>query len=174
MTDGDSMPAPEFSRTIPVHDITAVPELTFEIEADEGERAALAARFGIVAIDRLTARLRARQGMTGDILVDGTLAAEVVQECVVTLEPVRERVVARFAQRFSYRPEAVDEESDEDPPEPVVGDAIEVGEVVAQNVSLALDPYPRADGVAFDEGGDADAPSGPFAALARLKTRDGQ
>ena len=66
--------------------------------------------------------------------------------------------------------DAEDDEEDEDPVEPITDDEIEVGEVLLQNLSLALNPYPRAPGVAFEVvDDDAGEPSGPFAALAQLR-----
>lgn len=162
---------PELSRRVGVAAFADGRTVTLEVEADEAERAALARRFAIPGVESLTARLEARQLITGDILVEGTVSADVVQECVVTLEPVPAHLETTLSQRFTHRPVSEDEEDEnEDPPEPVVDDAIEVGEIIVQNVSLALDPYPRAPGVAF-EGMDDEAgqPTGPFAALARLR-----
>jgi hypothetical protein len=59
---------------------------------------------------------------------------------------------------------------DDDDPEPIEGDSIDIGEAVAQQLSLALDPYPRI-GDSDDPLGDPedqDEPEGPFAALRGL------
>ena len=39
---------------------------------------------------------------------------------------------------------------DHDPPEPIEAGAIDIGELVAQYLSLALDPHPRAPGASLD------------------------
>ncbi|MEM6491718.1 MAG: DUF177 domain-containing protein, partial [Pseudomonadota bacterium] len=59
-----------------------------------------------------------------------------------------------------------------DAPEPVDGDAIDLGELAAQALSLALDPHPRAPDAPDDASyAEADsAPPSPFAKLAVLKT----
>ena len=52
---------------------------------------------------------------------------------------------------------------------------IELGEVLVESLSLALDPYPRKPGMVFqevsdDSSADAGEPApSPFAALAKLK-----
>jgi hypothetical protein len=62
------------------------------------------------------------------------------------------------------------EPEEEEPPEPVGPRGIDLGEAVAQQLALALDPYPRAPGAALPE--DLRAETGaesPFAVLERLK-----
>ena len=63
---------------------------------------------------------------------------------------------------------------DSEPPEPLIGDSIDLGELVAEFLSLAINPYPRAaDADAQAEQYHSEAPSdGPFAALAKLQDRD--
>jgi hypothetical protein len=56
--------------------------------------------------------------------------------------------------------------------EPLAGDAIDIGEAVAQEFSLALPPFPRSPGASVE----AAMPSpeeGPFAGLSRLVDRGG-
>ena len=85
--------------------------------------------------------------------------------------PVAGTVAERFQLRYG-RPEAEDDvPSGEDDPafEPLTGEAIDIGEAVAQEFSLALPPFPRiADAVV--EINDAEASeAGPFAALDRFR-----
>ena len=62
----------------------------------------------------------------------------------------------------------------EDPPDAIVDDTIDLGAVAIEFMVLGLDPYPRKPGVHFDDmvlvDKDEPAPSA-FAALARLKDR---
>lgn len=167
--------APEFSRPVAL-DSLHPGETRFEIAASPAERRALAARFAIPAIARLDARVRiVRLPRADRFRVTGELAADVVQTCVVTLEPVPQHVVATFDLAFeragwAAEPAEVVIETDEDP-EPLYGDRIDIGEVVAEELALALDPYPRAPGQAFAEPEDPgrERPDSPFAALAALK-----
>ncbi|HEX7970110.1 MAG TPA: YceD family protein, partial [Stellaceae bacterium] len=96
------------------------------------------------------------------------------QACVVTLEPVAARVEDSFALLYGAAEEEGAEEvvlsGEVELVEPLPDRLLDIGEVVAQQLSLALDPYPRAPGAV------AEAPqeglASPFAALAKWrKTR---
>lgn len=170
----DSSPLAEFSRPIAADQI-GLQETIREIVANATERQRLAERFDLLALDRLTATLRLRRGRGGLIEVDGHFEADVVQACVATLEPVPAQVAADFAVSFAARVPASGGEvvvgvDEEDPPEELVNGRIDMGETVAQQLAIALDPYPRsptAEGAAGDgeEGAAARTPEGPFAAL---------
>ncbi len=170
-----SEPRPELSRPIAAG---AVPRGGREerIRASARECAALAARFGIPAIASLEARLRLMPEDDGAIHVTGWLRASVVQDCVVTLEPVAQAVDTPIALRFraegqplSDDPEAPDEFAME-------RGTIELGEAIAEQLSLALDPYPRHPDAALPEVPAPDptppAPVRPFARLATRKRDD--
>ncbi|MBC9205865.1 DUF177 domain-containing protein [Roseomonas aerophila] len=170
--------APEFSRPFPWGTI-GKQERREEVQATPKECAALAARFGILAIEALSASLRLRQESGGAVRVRGRLAATVVQPCVVTLEPVRQTVDEAVDLRF-LPPGAEMDEDPEGPDEiPTENDVLELGEALAEQLSLALDPYPRAPGASLEEGfsvgDDEPAPESPaprpnpFAVLKGLK-----
>ena len=174
----DTEPA-ELSRPFRVADLADTRECKIEIVTTADERIALAKRYALVSLDALAAHLSVRSDVVGEIVVEGRLQAEVVQECVVTLEPVRETVDAPIDQ--SYTPgqpnlaaDLVIGPGDIEPPEPVVDDSIDLGELVAQSLSVSLNPYPRAPDAA--EQADqylADArQDGPFAALAKLRDQE--
>ncbi|MEI6556765.1 MAG: DUF177 domain-containing protein [Rhodospirillaceae bacterium] len=185
------IPPPEFSR--PVVALSLAGDQTVrEIEASAAECRALARRFRIEAVRSLAATVRLNRlhgPQSGMVLVRGTLTAEVVQSCVVTLEPVTERVCEEFSALFAPEERLAGSETevtldpfapDEDVPEPMTAGVIDLGELTAQHLSLALDPYPRAPGAGFS-GFDDDAagagaeagaaPANPFGALAALKRR---
>src|SRR5438067_9430646 len=89
----------ELSRPVALDRATAAPHFR-EIVATEAERAALARRLGLVAVDLLSARLSWRRQASGLIRLEGELEAQVTQSCVVTLEPVAARVTDRFVRHF--------------------------------------------------------------------------
>lgn len=176
----------EFSRVIRIE-----PEMgsgddavTFTIEANPDERAALARRFGLLALDALSAAGRIDVASRGRrARLTATLKADATQICVVSLEPVRSTIEEQFsvtydrdAGRTRIEPVQDFDIDAEDPPDPLPDDGIDVGEAVAEHFGLALDPYPRAPGVAIDapgEGGERTEPgeTSPFSALGRLKGR---
>ena len=176
-------PAPEFSHVVPVESLTDG-ETVIDIEADADERAALARRFGLLALDSLTAKVGLTSVDGGLVRVHGTLAAKVTQACVVTVEPVMTRVEGSFERLYGAgAPEEaggpITDADAEESPEPFTHGAVDVGEAVAEQLALELDPFPRAPGAAFDGfsngsksvGDDDTGDAGPFAVLARLKEK---
>lgn len=123
-----------------------------QIEANPAERAALADVLALQAIDRLLARLTLRRLSSGLIEVKGTLEGDVIQTCVVTLEPVPARVEESFRVTFgdaAPEPDLMEIDidfEDSDPPEPILDGKIDLGAIVAEQLSLGLDPYPRKEG----------------------------
>lgn len=159
----------EFERRVAIGDLEAGAPERVNVEASAGERTAIAERLGILSVGSFTSDLHVQRELSGDIGVFGALRADVAQACVVTLEPVAERIEIQIAQRFTARPDAEEEEG-EDPLEPVEDGEIEIGEMLVQNLALALNPYPRAPGAAFEAVDDGEgAASSPFAALAALR-----
>lgn len=163
------VPAPEFSRPVPLDQI-AERERVVKIAASEEERQALARRFGLLGVGRLeaTARLR-RSGIFYQL--KAAWQADVVQTCVVTLEPVASRLAEEFAERYGPTDQGaeLDLDPEVDAPEPVDDGVIDVGEAVAQALSLAIDPYPRKSGATLEIPGEKDGDHGPFAELSRLR-----
>ncbi len=164
----------EFSRPVAV-DRLPPGETVHEISATAEERAALAQRFSLLALDRFEARVRLARLGGGLIRLEAELSADVVQECVVTLAPVASRVEDRFTLLFG---EAQDEAAEvtlsgeAELVEPLAGGVIDIGEAVAQQLSLAIDPFPRAPGVEEPPQADAGAkPDSPFAALANWRQK---
>lgn len=173
------MSAPEFSRPFRI-DAIGEGARAVAIEADETERTALARRFALLGLERLTARATlARAGEA--VLADGTLTAAATQACVATGEPVPAAIEAPFALRFvpdSDEGEAEEIELAESDLDVIgyVGGSIDLGEAVAQTLALALDPFPRcadADATLREAGVLAEGEAGPFAALRALKDRLG-
>ena len=169
----------EFSRLFSVAELSAE-EVVMEIAADAEERAALCRRFDLLALDALTAMARLERLGSGAVRVAAELVADLVQTCVVTLEPVAGRVEDRFDVSFAppKRPAQADVLIDplgDDEPEELTGDVIDIGKIVAEQLGLALDPYPRRPGAAFT-GAESDAGSegeneSPFAALKDFQSR---
>lgn len=167
---------PEFSRAFRLDELGGARAVS--IAAAEDERVALAARFGLIGIDRLEAT--AELVRDGDIVTaTGRLEGEVIQACVASGEPVPARIAEDFALRFvpagseSDADEIELAESDLDQLD-YEGSSIDLGEAVAQTMALALDPFPRAPGAeeklrAAGVLGGEDA--GPFAALKALKDK---
>lgn len=178
----------EFSRITRLDEIESGASTAMTIEAGAEERAALARRLSLLALDVLRAELRLWRIKNG-LRISGRMVAEGSQACVVTLEPVafaldepvelalyREDALAREEERLGEAQweQAVDLDLLE-------GEEVDLGEIVAQSLSLALPAYPRspeADEVMrryAPETADGDRPQAtgdgrpnPFAKLADL------
>ncbi|WP_417845498.1 YceD family protein [Thalassospira povalilytica] len=183
--------APEFSRIVKTDEQVSAKE-KLAIEATEKERAALAKRFELVSIDSLKAELTISTASNGEVTVRGPMTAEIVQNCVATLEPVPELVEDTIEVLFSPHvseddlpsdPDDLEDLSEEelmallDQPEPLVDGKIDLGEVVAQFLAVAMNPYPRKEGaelpaaVKTEEEADEEKRPNPFAQLAGLKDK---
>jgi uncharacterized metal-binding protein YceD (DUF177 family) len=177
----------EFSRFVEA-DSVGTHRMERRISANPEERAALARRFDLIGIDRLEAVFSLKRAGGGVIHVSGVLDAEVTQSCVVTLTPVPAKVAETFSADFAARESGREDdrrgtaEADldfaaDDPPEPIRNGHIDLGELAAEQLALALDPYPRAPGAAIpaelspDESAEEepDRPVNPFSILRKSK-----
>lgn len=162
---------PEFSRLVPLARLGLEPFRT-AIEATPEERERLAERFNLIALDRLAAVV-ALQRVNGELIrLDATFEAEFVQSCVVTLDPVPGRVAQTFSLIYALLEEQqteIDLDVDEPVVEPLTGDTIDIGEAVAQELSLALPDFPRLEDAVIGPLEAAEAEDSPFAALKRLR-----
>jgi uncharacterized metal-binding protein YceD (DUF177 family) len=169
---------PELSRVVPLARLGAEP-FRQEIVATEAERAALARRFDLISLDRLNASVELSRRAHDLILLIAVFDAEFQQSCVVTLDPVPGAASERFSLLYG-RPEAEEgaisaEAEDEDDVafEPLTGDAIDIGEAVAQEFSLALPPFPRCPDAAMEAEAPASTNDSPFASLSRPSEKGG-
>jgi hypothetical protein len=108
------------------------------------------------------------------------VTADIVQNCVVSLEPVEQAIDEPVSVRFApERDEVVGRGGEievdldaDDPPEPLLGSSIDLGALAEEYFVLAIDPYPHAPGAeipAESAGGRYAEPESPFAALAALR-----
>jgi hypothetical protein len=168
----------EYPWSAPVR-VEDVPEtgLHLDLVADEHVRAEIARLAGVDALPRLEAVFDIVR--KGDAMqVTGHVSGTVGQTCVVTLEPLENRIEEQVDLVFApVRAEVSDGgehhigPGEAEPPEPLVGGVADLGTVATEFLLLGIDPYPRKPGAVFASpvrGADAD---GPFAALAALKER---
>jgi uncharacterized metal-binding protein YceD (DUF177 family) len=162
-----------FARNVTVNKISEA-GLTLDVAAKADELPKIAAYLELLALQSLTAQVKLMRWRKG-VIVTGHFRADVTQACVVTLDPVEEHVEGEFERRFlpdspltESREVRVDPEG-EDPAEPL-GREIDLGEILVEELSLGLDPYPRAAGVEYAGEQDTVAkPANPFAVLSKLQ-----
>lgn len=169
----------EFSRIVSPDRLGGGP-VSESLEASDAERDAVARRLGILSVDRLAAQATIKSVGGRLFRVQGRWEAELQQACVVTLEPVAQSLSGDF--EASFEPDDGRARYDEgdvlidpeaaDPAEILPEDGIDLGELVVQELSVALDPYPRAPGAevpAEYQPPEVEEDEGPFAALKVLK-----
>ena len=161
-----------------------------EISASDSERAALARRFGFLGLPAFSARVTVdRRAGGGQVVVEGRLRGKIVQACILTLDPVTQELDEAF--RIVFKQDLAEERDPEsgeavlnaqvDAPEPLPGNLLDIGEIVAEQLSLAADPYPRRPGVKLEDVLPKPRQSGrpgrneqrrhPFAGLAALRDK---
>lgn len=149
----------------------------FEVMFDEKAIEVLVERLDLLELDnvRCTGKV---WPMDGGVYVDFRLTGHVEQSCVVTLEPVGtdvdEQVRLHYTPATSEpaEPSVIDIDDEDDPPELMVDDRIDIGAAMAEHLALALDPWPRKPGaeIPAELGEENDARENPFAVLSQLKT----
>lgn len=166
------MSVPEFSYKA---DIRALPAEPVKLRANEGQRAALAERFALVEIRSLSATIElVADG--GRIRATGQMIAKIVQSCAISGEDLR--VSIKEPLKVIFVPERTIDEGELELEEAdcdelsYSGKTFDLGEAVAQNLALAIDPYltgPNAEEARAKAGLSDGSDVGPFAALAALK-----
>jgi len=160
-----------------------------EIVASDSERTALVKRFGFLGLPAFSARVTVDRRPGGQVVVEGRLRGRIVQACILTLDPVAQDLDETF--RIVFKQDLAEERDPEsgealiaahaDAPEPLSGNMLDVGEIVAEQLSLAADPYPRRPGAKLEDVMPKPRPSGragrgeqrrhPFAGLAALRDK---
>jgi hypothetical protein len=160
------------------------------LQATPEQCAVLARELDLIACNSLTVAYKVRSLHRGRYRLTGTITADVIQRCVVTLDPVPALLAEDLDLEFwpveqlqaEAKPGITQEVSDDhndtadfdalgdEPAEPIEQGRLGIGRVVYELVSAGLDPYPRRPDAEFawassDPGGDK-----PFAGLAKLRT----
>ncbi|MCD8496850.1 MAG: DUF177 domain-containing protein [Alphaproteobacteria bacterium] len=173
---------------------TDVTDLKLSPSAEEVE--ALCKRLNLLSLDNMRAHITLERQSGGMVVhVKGRFTADITQACVVSLEPVASHLDEKFEGWFANSEQAVmlnkarrdrqnaDGEApmleEKDDPEPIVNGHIDLGELITQYLSLAIDPYPHAPGMGSGDEDDAvvygdsnpgaDIRRNPFAALKNWK-----
>ena len=151
--------------------------------ADADQRAAIAAWSQVMAVDRFEAQVALRKAGADRFTLDFTMTVDVVQACVVTLEPVPAHLERQFTRELHFAGQIRRKLSQESVGEVVLDSDLDEGQEEIESLHydlaaplleeyvLALEPYPRCPGVEFQPPNDGlAAPESPFAALKGLKS----
>ena len=148
--------------------------LRLRLEPDAAQRAKVAHDLGLESLPSLNAELTVRPWLDG-AAIEGRFEAVVEQLCSVSLDPFEQPLEGGIEVRVVPRgsPNAPDEAAeydpdDPDPPDLIETEAIDLAGYVVEHLSLAIDPFPRKPGAAFEYEPPA-AEESPFAVLRKLK-----
>ena len=187
MSQEDELPvvSPEFSRPVDVTSFGAKGR-NFKFQAEEDERCALASRYSVLSVDELAVECKITPTRKGSFKLDARFNANIKQSCGISLDPVEDKISSKFTlilqqsvQRAVKETPEIDFSPDEEDVEYLESNMVDVGEMIAQHLSLEIDPYPRKKNVTGEELGEKivkeedvvfeEEKKNPFAILKSLK-----
>jgi hypothetical protein len=172
---------PPFERIYDLGDLGRAGDAV-TIALNEECRARVAKWANIEAVETFEATIDLRRLSTNRFECQARLKADIVQSCVVTLEPVHSHIVREFIRELHFQEHKPRNEprsevltiaaTDDESPEGIDSLEFDLARPLLEEFCLSIDPYPRAPGVAFaPPAGEEPAPESPFAALKSLKVR---
>lgn len=178
------MPPAPYSHKLRVSQLNARRPTPVALTPDADTRARIAAHLGLLALPQLRLTGTLVPAPNDSWLLEARLEARVEQNCVVTLAPVSTAIAEDIRRVYSPHvavPEGDEVEMPDDEIEPL-GQVIDPGAVLLEELSLALPLYPRAPGAELPDAAIApdDAAEDitgdtrrPFAGLAGLLRKNG-
>ncbi len=174
---------PELSRPIKAEDIPKKGRV-IPLRPNDNELAAIAKRLELVSLTAFDGELKVQPEPGREISVRGMIRAQFTQNCVISGDPVTTEVEFELFRMFAEDADPFDglgrDEEDVIDPEiddadPIIGGQIDVGEAAVEELALRIPPYPKAEGVHFDEATFAndqkDEKENPFLVLESLKNK---
>lgn len=134
------------------------------IRADEEQRIELAREHDLESVERFVADLTVQGWKADGVIVKGRVRADFTQLCVVTLEPIAQKIneeistvfipeTSRLARLGDEHEIVLDPDAD-DLPESFTGDSVDLGALAEEFFALGIEPYPRKEGVMLNEGSE--------------------
>ena len=157
-------------------DVKTIPAkgVSFELKATQEECLQLAERFDLPAVHSFVLSGSVKGN---DILrYDGRFEAQVVRECVVSLDEFDQVVSGDFSELFSESGTDFSVETnfdidmdDEETVDLIKNGRLEIGEIAAQQFGLHLDPFPKKQAGVFEYKEAEAERRNPFEILKNLK-----
>ena len=165
-------------------------DVEVSLSPSPAERAAMATWLDASTVENLSATVRLSR--LGEDFYEYTamFAADVVQPCVVSLEPVHSHLTGSVSRQFRVSgkaggktrkekwPESRSKqisEAENDELEILPSPILDLAAPILEELSLAIDPYPRAKDAQLELPAEArEEAANPFAVLAKLKAEPGK
>lgn len=173
------MDTPPLSSTYDLSDLSDA-GAEVRVAATAEQRTRLAKWAGADAVEAFEAQVTLRRRSPNRFAYDAMLTADIVQSCVVTLEPVRSHLaldvsrtlhLTKFPASAKLAAQELSPGSDEGAEE-IQDNHYDLAGPLLEEFVLAIDPYPRCPGVAFERPADDDTAESPFDVLKALKRPD--
>ena len=182
MEHGIGLPAPDPGFVLRVADLPKARTVPVSVVPDAQSCSALAEVLGLTGLKKF--RLEGTLTPVGrhDWRLEATLGATVTQPCIITLAPVSTRLDEAVTRTFLAEPPLPSEGETEMPEDAGIeplAETIDLWQIAAEALALALPPYPRAEGAEMGtfqvtEPGLSpmtDDDARPFAELAALRQK---
>ena len=161
-----------FHLTISIDDIPAS-GLDIKPEIPAAILPSLCERFLVDGMKNIELKAHASRFDRDGFYLRGVMKAEVLQSCVISLEPVWSLVNASFEVEFQPADRVAEMDIDPDDfetevPEPIGADGADIGDVIAQIFALEIPLYPKHPDAVLDQAFSAnepEKPASPFAVL---------
>ena len=150
-----------------------------KVAADKAQLLEIARAIKVSEVGRFSADIRV-SSIKGGVQVTGQLRAEISQPCVISLEPVHQRIDEPLNRVFMPQPQAnaeltPDTENyvdlgEDDLPDYYLGPELNLNAYLLEALGLAVDLYPKVTGVTMSADMEGDNPEqlSPFAILKTL------
>lgn len=154
-----------------------------KLEANGEDLIELARIAKVNEVGRFRANLHVAR-VDGAIQVLGKISAEISQPCVITLEPVHQRIEEELSRVFLPKTketvenapgsEAYIELGPDEVPDYYEGNVLDLSAYLLESLGLSIELYPRLAGAKLskEQAGDNPDKLSPFAALKSLKTKN--
>ena len=154
-----------------------------KVEANSDDLAELAKIARVSDVGRFNASLHVAR-VDAAIQVQGKMSAEITQPCVITLEPVHQRIEEILDRVFLPKTKEMIENAPgsetyidlgpEDVPDYFEGNSVDLTAYLLETLGLSIDLYPKIAGAKMSEAQAGDNPDSlsPFAALKSLEIKN--
>lgn len=152
----------EFSREFNL-DLIKKSGSNIMLEGTKEECEQLAIRYSIPAISTLEAKCHLKkmaQKEKGDYLLEVNMNAVIIQRCILTLEELTENISERFSITFkearssnndSLEAQEIEFALDDEDIVFIEDNIVDIGEHIAEYLSLSINPYPKKDNVSASD-----------------------
>lgn len=132
------------------------------IVADESQLSVLANELGVESVNTARFEGKIRRYKKAGFRMNGALNADLVQACVVTMDPVQQILSLELDRKFLPQDSKTNSarysddgemiiDPDADEPDDLLSGTVDLWEVLIEELNLAIDPFPRKEGAEFEE-----------------------